>query len=229
MNGTTHANTHRSDDICEQITEVPSNKGVKGYSLLEHKWLFNVTGGTRVFFHVEARFSGSTDNDTFEFYYSTDDVTYSYMLTLASASEQVYERDLTSGNLSGTVYVKVIDTDQTPKNTTADTVYIDEMYMKSTIVPNNPPIAVAGGPYLGSEDTPVEFDGSGSYDPNGDSLTYYLWDFGDDTTEASVSPICDHTYTAGGTYTVTLVVNDGLEDSQTIVIQKRILHFFSER
>ena len=77
--------------------------------------------------------------------------------------------------------------------------------------PNNPPVANANGPYTGTEDVALTFDGSGSYDPDGDPLTY-AWDFGDGSTGTGVNPT--HVYTAGGTYTVTLVVNDGKVDSE---------------
>lgn len=72
--------------------------------------------------------------------------------------------------------------------------------------PNDPPVADAGGPYIGVEDQPVSFDGSGSSDPDGDPLTY-SWDFGDGGTGSGATPT--HTYTVGGNYTVTLTVNDG--------------------
>jgi serine protease len=77
-------------------------------------------------------------------------------------------------------------------------------------VPNSPPVADANGPYTGTEDIAVTFNSSGSYDPDKDTLTY-KWDFGDGSTGAGVGPT--HTYIAGGTYTVTLVVNDGKVDS----------------
>jgi len=77
-------------------------------------------------------------------------------------------------------------------------------------VPNTSPVANAGGPYTGTEDVAVTFDGSGSDDPDGDPLTY-AWDFGDGSTGTGVNPT--HAYTAGGTYTVTLVVNDGKVNS----------------
>jgi serine protease len=79
-----------------------------------------------------------------------------------------------------------------------------------TSLPNNPPVADANGPYTGTEDIAITFDGSSSSDPDGDPLTY-MWDFGDSSTGAGISPT--HTYTAGGEYTVTLVVNDGKTDS----------------
>jgi len=70
---------------------------------------------------------------------------------------------------------------------------------------NQPPIADAGGPYTGIVDQEITFDGSGSYDPDGDDLVYE-WDFGDGTTGEGVMPV--HSYAGAGTYLVTLVVSD---------------------
>jgi len=78
-------------------------------------------------------------------------------------------------------------------------------------VPNIPPVAVAGGPYAGKEDVPVTFNGSGSYGLDGNTIKAYYWNFGDGKTGTGVNPT--HTYTAGGTYTVTLIVNDGRANS----------------
>ncbi len=79
--------------------------------------------------------------------------------------------------------------------------------------PNNPPVADAGGPYSGTEDTAISFDGSGSDDPDsGDTLTY-AWDFGDGATGSGVSP--SHAYLWGGTFTVTLNVSDGRGGTDT--------------
>lgn len=81
-------------------------------------------------------------------------------------------------------------------------------------ISNAAPMANANGPYDGAEDIAVSFDGSASYDDDNDSLTY-AWNFGDGNNGTGVSP--SHTYTTGGTYTVTLVVNDGKEDSAPAV------------
>src|SRR6266702_4313947 len=75
---------------------------------------------------------------------------------------------------------------------------------------NLPPIAKPGGAYQTFVNQPLTFDGSASYDPDGSALTY-RWDFGDGTTGTGVGPT--HTYTAKGTYTVTLIVHDQYEDS----------------
>jgi hypothetical protein len=81
---------------------------------------------------------------------------------------------------------------------------------------NFPPTADAGGPYLVAVGAGVNFDGSSSSDPDGDSLAE-TWMAGGGTVTANV-------YTAGtgpGIYDVQLVVNDGTVDSPpatTIVV-----------
>lgn len=52
----------------------------------------------------------------------------------------------------------------------------------------------------------LSFDGSASYDPDGDSLAF-LWDFGDGITSTAITR--QHAYTENGSYTVTLTVTDG--------------------
>ncbi len=75
---------------------------------------------------------------------------------------------------------------------------------------NRAPTADAGGPYSGMSGVAIEFDGSGSTDPDGDALTY-AWDFGDGGTGAGA--LASHSYGVGGTYDVTLRVNDGAASS----------------
>jgi len=73
------------------------------------------------------------------------------------------------------------------------------------IIPNQPPIADANGPYAGTEGIAITFDGSGSYDSDGTIISYF-WDLGDGKTSIDQNPT--HTYTQNGTYTVTLTVTD---------------------
>ena len=85
----------------------------------------------------------------------------------------------------------------------------DRKPVKWTFTPpplNAPPVAASGGPYTGSEGTPVALDGSASSDPNGDVLTY-AWDFGDGSPLGSgATPT--HSYVQNGGYTLTLTVQD---------------------
>ncbi|MBN1350956.1 PKD domain-containing protein [candidate division KSB1 bacterium] len=76
-----------------------------------------------------------------------------------------------------------------------------------TILPqNHPPMANAGGPYNGLAGQEIQFDGSGSSDPDQDQLDYN-WDFGDLNTASGVTPV--HIYGEPGTYQVILEVDDG--------------------
>ena len=73
------------------------------------------------------------------------------------------------------------------------------------------PIADANGPYTGTIDIPVTFDGTGSSDPDG-SIISYDWDYGDGFIDYDAGPVPSHAYAATGDYQVTLTVTDDIGD-----------------
>ena len=79
------------------------------------------------------------------------------------------------------------------------------------------PIARPGGPYSGSVNATVSFDGSTSSDPDG-RVVSYDWRFGDGGTASGAQAL--HAYATAGTYTVTLTVTDdaGLTASATTTV-----------
>ncbi len=75
------------------------------------------------------------------------------------------------------------------------------------------PTCVLGGPYMGLEGEPIEFDASGSApgDPT-DPIVAWTWDFQDDGVvdqRAQSLPMPTHIYRESGSYTVRLRVEDG--------------------
>src|ERR671911_657369 len=89
---------------------------------------------------------------------------------------------------------------------------------------NRPPTAaVMANPASGPLPLMVGFDGSGSGDPDsGDTLTSYLWDFGDGSpTQTTTAPTTSHDYSTAGTYTASLRVRDNhgaISDPATVRI-----------
>ena len=81
----------------------------------------------------------------------------------------------------------------------------DEDQASVSVAANPPPTAEANGPYSGNQGAAISFSSSGSFDPEGDPLTY-LWSFGDGTTSTQANP--SHAYVTGGSFTVTLRVTD---------------------
>jgi len=82
--------------------------------------------------------------------------------------------------------------------------------------PNLPPVADAGPDQLVAVGTPVVLDARGSTDDG--RIVAYRWAFGDG--ETGFSSTTSHAYTAGGSYTVNLTIEDegGLEDTDSATI-----------
>ncbi len=78
-----------------------------------------------------------------------------------------------------------------------------------------------GGPYFGRPGRPISFDGTRSFDSDGEIVSY-SWDFGDG--ETGTGPTPSHIYQLVGKYAVTLTVtdNDELTDSDitTVYVSK---------
>lgn len=153
--------------------------------------------------------SGSFDPDD-------DPITYEWVITekpdgsLASLSDPAAVNPTFVADVLGTYVIELTVSDG-----------LDSDIAEVVITPegeNVKPVADAGGNQVVTVRDYVELDGSGSYDANGDDLTY-SWNitsgpkdsltelFGSDTVNPSLIPDTE------GSYDISLVVNDGLLDS----------------
>ena len=85
--------------------------------------------------------------------------------------------------------------------------------------PNNAPIAyISASPRSGIVPLEVQFDASGSTDPDEDELSY-SWEFGDGTAGENAGPEAEHLYSEEGTYLARVTVTDegGLSSSAEVV------------
>jgi len=82
----------------------------------------------------------------------------------------------------------------------------------------HPPMAEAHGPYMGNEGSPITFNASGSYDPDG-NITLYEWDFDSDgiydtnSTSSNITHTWDDDY--NGTVTLRVTDDDDLTNVNT--------------
>ena len=114
----------------ESIVERESGgKPASRYSWLEHQWAFNIPAGEQAMLTVNAWHSDNTENDHFDFEFSTDGSNWTSMFTVNNSDTDAnYYHSLTGK--SGPIYVRVTDTDQGAGNRSLDTVFVDYMMIR---------------------------------------------------------------------------------------------------
>ncbi|MDT8420067.1 MAG: PKD domain-containing protein [Desulfuromonadales bacterium] len=154
--------------------------------------------------------SGSVDPDD-------DPLTFSWAFTsrpagsTATLSDTAAENPTFTADREGTYVLQLTVNDGTV-NSTADSVTV------TATTPNSPPIADAGADQNVATSGTVTLDGSGSFDPDGDPLTF-SWAFtsrpAGSSATLSDAAAENPTFTADleGTYVLQLIVNDGTVNS----------------
>ncbi|MFT5730959.1 MAG: hypothetical protein ACI8PB_005151 [Desulforhopalus sp.] len=154
----TFVSTQLLDGSFESITEKKSGgKPSNRYSYLDHRWTFDVPSGVSTIFYANIWAPRSLDGDTFVLSYSTDNVNYHEMFTVAEETAgSTYQQYMLPADLSGTVYVKLTDTDSIKGNLALDTVYIDHICIQVDMLPGDPPIAPSGLTVLSTSNSNIE-------------------------------------------------------------------------
>ena len=137
----TFAATHDDDGIAQSVTERESGgRKQDRYSFLVHTWQFEVPPNALATVHANAWHGGSTDDD-FRFSWSTDNSNYTELFVVSSTAPANLQSAMLTPGTSGTVYIRVEDTDQTPGSRAKDTVFVDHLYIRAESAAGDPPAA----------------------------------------------------------------------------------------
>jgi hypothetical protein len=126
------ADTLSTNDGSETITEqLSGGNPASRFSRLEHRWTIVVPSGTTKELHVEGFRTLSTDGDDFRFAYSSDGVTFTPVVLALPLSDDDADRVAPlPGSLTGTITVRVVDTDREAGHQALDTVAVDELWIR---------------------------------------------------------------------------------------------------
>jgi hypothetical protein len=145
----TFIDTLDDDGTYQAITERESGgKKNQRHSFLSHTWRIPAAAGTGVTVYANTWSSGSADGDEFIFAWSDDNSQFEELFRVDSTDPaNVQSAVIGTG---GTIYIRVSDSDQSAGHRDQDTVFVDQLYIRSnTGVPDNPPLEpdnlVAGG------------------------------------------------------------------------------------
>ena len=120
------ASTHDNDGVAQVLQEEHNGgRPALRVSSLDHRWTFDVGDGTATSLIIDAHRTANADNDDFSFEYSVNGSAFSHAHTVVNgvAGDPV-EVALPEG-VTGTVTIRVVDTDRTPGNSSLDEVHVD--------------------------------------------------------------------------------------------------------
>ena len=104
-------------------------------------------------FLVQAYHRGNTEGDDFVFAYSLDNATFLDMVVVSKTSDDNgYQRFDLPAYTSGTIYVRVTDTDMSKGNVSPDTLFVDEMHIVTSSIAGMPSAAFNPNPADGATD-----------------------------------------------------------------------------
>lgn len=132
--------TQVQDDLWEVMYEVVTGN----YSQLDHRWNFNVPAGASVTFHLRTFRNAPFYSNDFKFQYSTDNVSFQPLINSVPVGYKSFTVPMPA-NLSGPVWIRVVDTTHSPGGTTTDSVYVDYMDINSDVQLPLRPCGTIGG------------------------------------------------------------------------------------
>ncbi|WP_051305386.1 zinc-dependent metalloprotease family protein [Desulfogranum mediterraneum] len=195
----------------------------KRVSRLEHLWtITGVEPGAVVTLGLMAEAAPNSENDDFQFFYSLDDGAPFTPFAIAENGSGIHNvSTVLPPGTSGTVLVKVIDTDATPGNSSADSVDIHYLSITSEGDPGEqPPTVTISEPTESSSylpDTPITLIATANDQEDGDLSSSLTWSCDPDgplgsgaNTTVSPSSPGEHIITASATDSAGLTGSDSL-------------------
>jgi hypothetical protein len=125
------ADTASSDDSVQTITEEQTDGEPSArVSRLEHRWTFQIPAAGRLELHVEGIRTDSPDGDDFSFEYLDGGWVPVSLSGLPFDDDDTDRAAALPAGLTGSVVVRVVDTDRTGGNTDLDSVSVDEIFLR---------------------------------------------------------------------------------------------------
>ena len=142
-----YTNTLSDDGLSHTITERDSGgKPANRYSHLEHRWNFDVSTGATVTVYANAWSGGSNDGDTFNFEYSLNNgSSFSFLFNVSATGSNNLQSAVIPGAPSGSIVIRVVDTDRTRGNRDKNTISVDHLYIQVGNPSNDPPVGNPSG------------------------------------------------------------------------------------
>jgi serine protease AprX len=125
--------THAGDAAYQTITEVESGGSPRTrYSWLEHRWSVDVTGGAAVEVRVRAHRTPTSENESFTFAWSPDGAAWTTMFQVVkNADDGNYQSFALPPNVSGTIWIRVTDSDRTAGKRKKDAISVNHLLVRS--------------------------------------------------------------------------------------------------
>ena len=135
------SNTLNDGGSSQSITERESGgKPANRHTHLEHRWNFNVSAGATVTVYANMWSGGSSDGDTFDLEYSLNNgSSFTTLFNVSSTASSNVQLAAIPGNPSGSIVIRVVDTDRTSGHREKNTVYVDHLYIQVGNPSNDPP------------------------------------------------------------------------------------------
>ncbi|MGB2809711.1 MAG: Ig-like domain-containing protein, partial [Sedimentisphaerales bacterium] len=177
-----YIDTQAKDSSYEVIEEALDKPNKNGASILEHKWLIDVPGTGPQSFHVNAYRDDYDDADDFDFWYSTDDLEYTKMLTVTkTADDGMYQTYALPDSISGTVYIYLSDTHYENGELVLGQVHVNHMFIRCESAGgpvDNPPVVTITSPSDGAtfgSGVVISFVGTATDTEDGDLTSGLVW------------------------------------------------------